>query len=269
MKYLYFFKTCLLLLIIAADMSSAEILMVNDQYTVIEEIEHIPITSEVSIGGHRLCTDGQHLKFKDFKSCKMVQTFLETHGGFAIDCSGDLKISPVAELELIYTRSGRTLQRFYQTKMQYEVVRKERVLGSTTNDFEIVSRRQLPLSLCRGLQKKPLVYLKNERESFNSFEDSLIEALLKNNVSVVNKEQGPLYQNLPKPNEPPSSTFLTLQTPICNRSLTPRDIQQALGGWTGTGGGQSFDMGQLQDLSRPLKITKTPQRSSQFAMTCE
>lgn len=251
--------------------------LADDGYNTIIEYEHIELSSEVSVAGHRLCQDGQYVYFKRKLDCVSNNRFLIDNHLPHFDCRGDLKLAPISELELIHTFQGLTLQRFYNISLTYNVRKKQQIPGSHPAEYQTVGDEIRTIEKCENRPYKKTPPLLQEREAYSQRENFLVRELLKSGIYAVNKSQGQvssvnilsspqaphfrraqkleahLNHNGTDTGELTQRELFQLKTPYCS-DLNNDQILNLLGGWGG-GGSQSTKAAiELENQSKPLEV---------------
>ena len=251
--------------------------MADDGYNTITEYEHIELSSEVSVAGHRMCQDGQYVYFKRKPDCIANNRFLIDHHLPHFDCRGDLKLAPISELELIHTFQGLTLQRFYNISLTYSVRKKQQIPGSQPPQYKTVGDEVRTIEKCENRPYKKTPPLLKERQAYSQRENFLVRELLKSGIYAVNKSQGQVSsvnilstpqvphfrraQNLQDhiaiedsdTGEITQRDLFQLKTPYCG-DLNNEQIINLLGGWGGGGSQSSIAAIELENQSKPLEV---------------
>lgn len=245
-------------------------------YDTIMEYEHVELSSQISVAGHRLCQDGQFIYFNSKPDCVTNNHFLNDNGMPRFNCDSNLQLAPISELELIHTKKGLTLQRFYNISLSYQVRKKIRIPGTHPVQYKTLTEENRKIPQCAGRPFRSTPPLLQERQVYSLRENFLIRELLDNGIYAINKSRGqvssvnhlqhltPLsvfqpqtLQKLAVPDEDAleitSQEVFQLKTPYCS-GKNSNEISSLLGGWGGGGSRAHQAASELETLSKPLQI---------------
>ncbi len=224
---------------------------------------------KLQISANFLCQDGVYIYFRSQQDC--------LDSGLEWNCSEDLVIKPIREVEMILTEvGGESLTRFFKVNTQFKYQQVER--DSRGNVFNNINEfRELPFCAERPRLEPGNVgefrYPQSQSEKF------FIESMLEAGITMVNvAEAGTSILDaidLKQQVESTQKVSSTIKSPFCNQSVSSDYIHLLSGEYSGNGiqnlNFENVQVDRLQEISDDLFVTPSDFHEDQpaFKISCE